>query len=127
MKREEGFNPFEVVVEITPDRTLVATIDSTLDGETSWEVFEDEIDLLYEAVSRVRRAMKTIAMTGYNDVPVRSHPDTGTEQPDSEPPADDALALLRLVASGPQPQQQHELFLPSPSDDDEDSLDAEEG
>lgn len=127
MKREEGFKPFEVVIEITPDRTLVATIDSTFDGETSWEVFEDEIDLLYEAVSRVRRAMKALARTGYHDVPVRTHPDTDSEQPDSEPPADDALAPLRLVASALQPEQPHELFLPSPSDDDEDSSDAEEG
>lgn len=126
MRREEGFTPFEVVIEITPDRTLVATIDSTLDGETSWEVFEDEIDLLYEAVSRVRRAMKTIAMTGYNDVPVRSHPDTGTEQPDSELPADDAPALQRLAASGLLPEPPLELFLPSPSDDAEDSLASEE-
>lgn len=127
MKREEGFSPFEVVIEITPDRTLVATIDSTLDGETSWEVFEDEIDLLYEAVSRVRRAMKAIARTGYNDVALRSRPDTDSEQPDSELPDDDALAPLRLVASALQQQPQPELFLPSPSDDEEDLSDAEEG
>lgn len=126
MKREEQPQPFEVLIEATPDQTLVATIDSSLDGETSWEVFEDEIDLLWEAVGRIRRAMRsirsgTLAMPG-----VRSHPDTGSEQPDSEPLDDDALAPLRLVASALQPEPQPELFLPSPSDDEEDSLDAEE-
>lgn len=125
MKREEGFSPFEVVIESTPDQTLVATIDSTLDGETSWEVFEDEIDLLYEAVGRARRAMRSIKSGTLAMPEVRSHPGTDSEQPDSEPPDDDAPAPLRRVASDLLPEPPPELFLPSPSADEEDSLAAE--
>lgn len=126
MKREEQPDPFEVVVEVTPDDTLVATIDSTLDGETSWEVFEDEIDLLFEAVGRVRRAMKSLRRVGRVSE-LRTRQGTETEQPVPELPADASPAQQLLAASSLPPEQPLELFLPSPSDDDEDSSDAELG
>lgn len=125
MRREEQPSPFEVVIEVTPDDTLVATIDSSLDGETDWEVFEDEIDLLFESVGRVRRAMKSLRRTG-RVADLRTRPSTETQPPDDE----HVLALGDVplqLASALQPQQPTELFLPSPSDDEEDSLAAESG